>query len=397
MMPSFRIGSRFTSTDWLFHREHAVLVQWQNEWGSPISPSVRFLATAIFFTLHPFVSCTVSYFLFCVRVCVWLEKYRLTTHMATALKKSSAAATELEDGWEEVPYCYLCENQKDAQAGSAVHKTSDNEASAVTLTTTAKWIQCEDKTSEDYKAFFVEGWVPWQPYLWFGSKNKHKTVASLHTQKWLTSSGWRAIPKTFGEYAIGVIPPDSTIPRDVTPKDGLALEEQVLIVNHGIVAGAAAQANTLNKRLMTYGTKVKPYEYAIGAWMKMGFRVFVKWREMKADDEMKGLSSKSGAAMRKTAETNALKKWKFFLNVAEQRSVKGPGASLKQDPYQLVLREEKNGGFVTAAKYDADRVVQSHNFTVEQTKEQCMRLLRAPGKADAVKIEDTIAFLMSLK
>lgn len=271
-------------------------------------------------------------------------------------------------------------------AGVASDADADWEVVAKTEDT-AKWIQCEDKSSAEYKAFFVEGWTSWQPYLSLGSKNKHKNVASIHTQKWLKSSGWSVIPKTFGEYAIGVMPPDSALSVDaITPQTATALEEEVLIVNHGIVAGAATQSNTLNKRLMTYGTKVKPYEWALGVWMNMGFRVFVKWREMQADDEAKGLSSIAGAVMRKTAETNALKKWKFFLNVGEQRDVKGSGASLTQDPHQLIVREEKSH-IVTARDYLPKTV---------DIKLKCLQLLLAVDKTDAVRVKETVAFLKSL-
>lgn len=208
----------------------------------------------------------------------------------------------------------------------------------------ARWIQCEDKDSAEYKRLFVTGWSPWQPYLRLGDpKRPHKNTASLYTKKWLVSNGWKEVPKRFGLYAIGILPPDSPLGvRDAKPDDHQVLERCVLIANHGVVGGAATEANTLNKRLMSYATKVKPYEYAIRPWMMLGFRVFVKWVEIYLDDE-ESLSSKNGSKIRKDRETDALKQWKFHLNVSEQKSTKGASPVLTQSPFKFVVREEKTG------------------------------------------------------
>lgn len=254
------------------------------------------------------------------------------------------------DEWSDQRHRFLTEHEDDKHDSSL---TATAAMAAGTATEQPKWIQCENKESPDYIAAFVTGWSDWQPYLRGGDpKRPLKNTASLFTQRWLTNNGWKQIPKSFGVYALGVLPPDCPVcANEIKPSDRADLERSVLIVNHGVVGGAATEANTLNRRLMTYATKVKPYEFAFGPWLELGFQVFVKWRVVHLDEETKtGLTSKAGAALRKGLETSALTKWKFHLNVSEQKSLKGKGVSMMGDPMALIVREEKAGP-VTAARY----------------------------------------------
>jgi hypothetical protein len=57
---------------------------------------------------------------------------------------------------------------------------------------------------------------------------------------------------------------------------------------------------------------------------------------MHSDDE-KALATIRGAKSRKSAETQILKTFAFFLNTAEQKQLKGVGGSLRRSPDALIL------------------------------------------------------------
>lgn len=222
-----------------------------------------------------------------------------------------------------------------ATATAASPVAVDTKESKSATTASPRWIQLEDKTSKDYRASFVVGWSRWQPYLQRGdAANTNKNVASLYRKKWLEENGHTAIPKQFGVYAIGILPPQTV---DMTTT-AASLESSMLIVNHGVTGGRANEGSTLNTRLMSYKNKVKAHEWAIGAWLELGFSVYVKWRVVQTTVEvMNKRSSILGAHARKRRETKALKTWMFFLNTSEQADVKGKGASLNQDADAFVV------------------------------------------------------------
>ena len=169
-------------------------------------------------------------------------------------------------------------------------------------------------------------------------------MAALHPQwrqaPWLTEQsiplhsegaegGWSPCnPDQFGIYAIGVLPPDIDV-KHMTAAN-------VIIVNVGIAGDAPPSKNTLKGRLRSYQTKVKPYEWALARWLECGFSVWVKWKVMQSDDEA-GLATIRGAKSRKDAESVILKTYAFFLNTAEQKQMKGKGASLHRDPDTLPM------------------------------------------------------------
>lgn len=247
----------------------------------------------------------------------------------------------------------------------------------------AKWIQEEDKTSKEYNRLFVEGWSQWQPYLALEvSKKKVKDAARLHTQKWLKANGYAAIPKAFGVYAIGVLPPDF---KDDAKCD---LAANMIIVNHGIAGSKPAVTNTLNGRLMCYATKVKPHEWAFKYWLERGFSVFVKWKKVcEGKNETPagggGVASIDGAALRNALETEALSKWKFFLNTSEQAATKGKGKAAEFDAGDLELPAGLLHSKARQYPCESDRTLIL----------ECLALLEAPKLTHAQRNANAISFL----
>lgn len=180
-----------------------------------------------------------------------------------------------------------------------------------------------------FDELLMQGWSPWQPYIRRGDKRRgSQNKASLFTVQELKRGGHPATPDRFGIYAIGVLPPD------VDTKHMTATS--VVIVNVGVAGDKAPSKNTLKGRLRSYQTKVKPYEWALARWLDCGFSVWVKRKEMQADDE-KMFATIRGAKARKDAETRILKTFAFFLNTSEQKHLKGKGGSLHRDPDMLPL------------------------------------------------------------
>lgn len=288
-------------------------------------------------------------------------------------------------------------NKKDAKDSKSAAAPSGNTATASTVTPSskgeAKDIQLEDKSDPDYIKAFVEGWSEWQPYLKSGEDGKkaQQNPVGIYTQTWLKKNKWSVIPHRFGVYALGVLPPDVEVTGETT--SGF-LEREVLIVNHGIVGGRPNQANTLNGRLMKQ-KKAAPYDWAFVLWMKLGFRVYVKWRVIHHATEEKlnpPRTSVDGAAIRKGMETAALKRWKFFLNTSEQVDVKGKGCSLNVDAYTLPVRYDE-GGLRCAGDFMPQGEVPPQQLSI---KMRCLELLTATGKTDTQRIADTIAFMHTL-
>lgn len=260
----------------------------------------------------------------------------------------------------------------------------DSEYEWVDEDSEADWIQTTDKTKQEYKDRLVDGWVGWQPYLQRGNPRDKTKPASLVTLHTLKEKRYKPPPKSFGIYAIGLLPPDRKMPESAATN---ALSDtDVIIVNVGVAGGTVTESkNTLNGRLRSYATKIGPYESKFAAWIACGFSVWVKWKVSQTQLECGAggdlITKIGGVANRKLMESAILRNYAVFLNTLEQKH-RG------DDPHDLIIPAQEGRVAKTARDFRPARV----SFDAV-TKADMMLILKDHSKTSDQRIALLLDFL----